>query len=399
MKKYPTRIKFITTSFPKFPGDSHAPWILSIAEKLVNKGYDLEVITPSANDLKQREIFGKIKVKRFRYFLKNMENVAYGANIPANLSQSNIAKLIFPFFLVGFLIEAIRSLKNVDIIHAQFGYSGLFIAIAHYLKNSKIRFFVSFYGRDVAHAKKYKFLYRFLFWRANTIFVLSEDMKKQLINCGCNKDKLKVLHLGVDCDVFKNENHEEKDKKDKILFLVVANFVKKKGIQNIIKAFSKLNKLSFDSELRIVGRGPLENKLRAQVKNLKIEEKVKFINNYQLENPRNYVIQSMSEADIFILPGFISKDDYGGTPIVLMEAGSMQLPSITANNAGNSEIVLNGETGIVLENLNTTEMVKAMNFLIENNQIRREFGLNARKYIFENFNLNYQVDKLINFYK
>ena len=397
-KKYPIKINFLTTTFPKFIGDSHAPWILNMAQRLYESGYEIQVITPSAYDLKDNEIFKNVKVCRFRYFIKNFERVAYGANIPANLASSNSAKFIFPFFVIGFICAAFKSIKKTNIVHAQFGYSGLFVALAHILKKSKTPFFVSFYGKDIAQAKKFKFLYKFVFMRANLIFVLSKDMEKELISAGCPENKIKIHHLGIDCREFNKNKYFCSRKQNHIHLLVVANFVRKKGIDKIISAFSLLDNFSHEVRLKIVGRGPLENYLKNQVLNLGLREKVEFINNYELSNPRQYVIDSMSKADIFILPGFFSKDDYGGTPIVLMEAGAMELPCITTMNAGNAEIVINSKTGIVLPNQDSIKIADAINYLIDNPQKRINYGLNARKYILKNFNLDKQIANQINYY-
>ena len=56
------KIKFLTTSFPKFQNDSHAPWILSMAEKLVSKGHKVSVYSPSNYDLKGDVFFNGVKV-------------------------------------------------------------------------------------------------------------------------------------------------------------------------------------------------------------------------------------------------------------------------------------------------------------------------------------------------
>ncbi len=396
--KYPPKIKFLTTTFPKFIGDSHAPWIFSIAEMLSNNGYEVEVLTPSSHDLIENDQFNQVKISRFRYFIKGMEKVAYGANIPANLSSSNIAKFVFPFFIIGFLFAAFKSIRKTNIVHAQFGYSGLFVSLAHFITRSKVPFFVSFYGRDIAQAKKFKFLYKYVFYRANLIFVLSEDMKKELISSGCPSSKLKVHHLGINCDLFSKKEILSKKIKKELLILVVANFVRKKGIEKIIEAYSLLNFSKYDLKLKIVGRGPLEKELRNQVINLGLNNKVDFVNNYNFKNPRQYVISSMEEADIFILPGAITRDDYGGTPIVLMEASSMQLPCITTNNAGNSEVIIDGKTGIVLLNQDVHKMANAIKSLIDDPNKRYQFGLNGRKYIQINFNLENQIDELIEYY-
>ena len=76
----------------------------------------------------------------------------------------------------------------------------------------------------------------------------------------------------------------------------------------------------------------------------------------------------------------------------------MELPCITTTNAGNAEIVINLKTGIVLPNQDSIKIADAINYLIDNPQKRINYGLNARKYILKNFNLDKQIANQINYY-
>lgn len=390
-------VGFLTTSFPKFIGDSHAPWILEMAEKLVVKSIHINVMAPSHSTLRSYEKINGVDVYRFRYAPKRWECVAYGANIPANLKKSWLAKLMFPFFIIFFIIAAIRLNKQNDIIHAQFGYSGLFSILANYFLKNKKKIIVSFYGRDVAHAKKLSFLYGFLFRNADKILVLSNDMKNKLIEYGAPEQKVIIHHLGVDFKKFVNNKNNKNNKN--IICLSVANFVEKKGLDQLIYAFALVSRQKKSIQLNLVGRGPLEEKLKTLVRKLKIVKFVKFINNYEYDNPRLEVIKQMNEADIFILPGAITKTDYGGTPIVLMEAGAMKLPSITTQNAGNKEIVINNKTGYVVEDKNYREITEKINILMNNKKLRVDMGMQARKQIYDQFEIDKQISLLLEIYK
>ena len=106
--------------------------ILEIAKKINSGSVKVNVMAPSDKSLSLSHNIENVKVERFRYTLKNLECVAYGANIPSNLKKSWKAKLMFPFFIFGFLLGAIKLYKNNQILHAQFGYSGLFITLASF---------------------------------------------------------------------------------------------------------------------------------------------------------------------------------------------------------------------------------------------------------------------------
>jgi len=394
-------IEMITTSFPKFVEDSHAPWILSIARDLVKKKHKVKVVAPSATDLDKHSRFLGVDVVRFRYLLKPLEQVAYGANIPANLKTNKIALLGFPFFILGFLLSGVKYLFKGDVVHAQFGYSGVFALAARQILRKKVPVIISFYGRDVAHAYKHQKIYKKAFEQAEIILVLSQDMKEMLTRAGCSPEKIIVHHLGVDMEQFNRECVKEA-RKDSITFIVVANFVEKKGIEGAVHALAKIvskdEYRDMDINLRLIGRGPEEEKLRGLVCRYGLESRVQFINNYEHKNPRKTVIDEMQAADIFLLPSTSSSTDYGGTPIVLMEAGALCLPAIATRNAGNSEIIDDGKTGLMVEEDNLSKLQTAMESLMKDQELRTSMGQEARNYIESNFNHEKQVKILENIY-
>ena len=126
------KIGLLTTSFPKFSGDSHAPWILEIAKKINQNPFKVTIMAPSDKSLKDSSNIDGIYTQRFRYAPKKFECVAYGANIPSNLKNSWIARLVFPLFIIGFILGAVKLYKNNQILHAQFGYSGLFLVLSSF---------------------------------------------------------------------------------------------------------------------------------------------------------------------------------------------------------------------------------------------------------------------------
>ena len=222
-------------------------------------------------------------------------------------------------------------------------------------------------------------------------------MRVELINFGCDKSKIIKHHLGVDMLEFRPKSRSRRG--NAIIFLIVANFVEKKGIEIGIRAFSKLLKTNPDVKLNIIGQGPLEKKYLQLVGELGVNDSVEILNNYKEYNPRKFVISKMQEADVFLLPSISTPDDYGGTPIVLMEAGAMRLPVITTNNAGNAEIIAHNETGLLVKEMDENDLSRAMEELAQSVEIRTKFGESARKYIEKEFNHTVQMKKLYKIYQ
>lgn len=286
--------------------------------------------------------------------------------------------------------ESIVREQDVRLIHVHFGHFGM-----HFLKMKerlKIPLITTFYGVDIAKPPGF---YSGLFTHGDLFIALSKDMLEKLSELGCPVEKIKVWHLGIDVDKIR---YRLKERGKKFVFLVVARFVEKKGIEYGIRAFAEVAGKYPDCELRIVGDGPLFNKLVKLAGELNISEKVVFINNLISENPRKITMDEFNAADAFMLPSISVPGDYGGTPIVLMESQAYGIPSITTDDCGGAEEVLDGKTGFIVAQRDTHGLAERMIELIENPELCAELGRNGREYIEKDFNQNIQIRRLERIY-
>ena len=103
----------------------------------------------------------------------------------------------------------------------------------------------------------------------------------------------------------------------------------------------------------------------------------------------------MSKADVFILCSYTTKNGTKeGTPVVLMEAQACGLPCIATKHAGIPEIIINGETGILINENNSEEIYNAILTLYNNNELLHNMGEKGRENIINNFNYKKQMNKL-----
>jgi glycosyltransferase involved in cell wall biosynthesis len=126
--------------------------------------------------------------------------------------------------------------------------------------------------------------------------------------------------------------------------LSVGRLVPKKGYAGLIEALGRLPK-DLEWRLRHVGGGPLKDELQAQAKLLGIAERITWLG----ARPQETVLEEYRGADLFILNSRIAEDgDRDGLPNVLMEAQSQRLAVIATNLAGIPELVIDGETGVLV---------------------------------------------------
>ena len=212
--------------------------------------------------------------------------------------------------------------QKTDVVLAEYGPTGCSVMDA--CEKTKIPLIVHFHGFDAsdkATINKYGVRYKKLFQVAKCIIVVSEDMKKKLIELGAPQNKIINNPCGVDLNIF-DGTHPEKNFP---LFISVGRFAEKKAPHLTIKAFNEVYKKHKEAELLMIGGGPLLNYCKKLVSKLRLREAVKFMGilkpdevRLHLKNARAFVQHSVT-ADT---------GDMEGTPVSIMEASAMALPII-----------------------------------------------------------------------
>jgi glycosyltransferase involved in cell wall biosynthesis len=96
---------------------------------------------------------------------------------------------------------------------------------------------------------------------------------------------------------------------------------------------------------------------------------------------------------VFVLPSYRE-----GFPGALLQAGAMGLPSIATDICGCNEIVVDGETGVLVPPRDPAHLYYAMKHLADDPSLRREMGARARKRVVEKFSQARVWDALMKFY-
>lgn len=212
--------------------------------------------------------------------------------------------------------------------------------------------------------------------------------------CSPLKEKAKrvlALKLGVDTLFFSpspaRRNHRP------ITFLINGRFVEKKNHRDVIKSFSNLVGNGLDARLVIIGDGVLRDKLRKQVQDLSLQEKVEFVGKITRDQVKSFY----ETADIALQPSITDETgDEEGLPTSIMEYGAMGMPTIAYPSAGIPEIVVDNVTGLIAHN--STELVKAMIKLGTDAYLRKKLGSLARVNVEMNFNQNLSIKRLYQLY-
>ncbi|MDO9530360.1 MAG: glycosyltransferase family 4 protein, partial [Syntrophales bacterium] len=158
--------------------------------------------------------------------------------------------------------------------------------------------------------------------------------------------EIEVVYNGVDTSRYnRNLYHELRGplrkqlgiKEDDVVFLFISYDLKKKGIESLVEAASKL-KISGKNNFKIIVIGGLPyGSLSRQIKNLNLEDMIIFTG--QIRSTEEYYANS----DVFVLPTY-----YDACSLVVIEAMACGLPSITTTANGASGIITDGENGYII---------------------------------------------------
>jgi len=330
-----------------------------VSKELLNRGYEVEMIAGKGEYIK----YDNIPLKMFDFtprekvldlgnrFKKWGERVSFFKNSYNYLKTQNYDVFLIhkplDFFTCYFMKKLNPNIKTVFISGGE-----------------------DFYGFD-------KFFSRYV----DYMFAVSDANKKLIENR--YKREVKLLHNGVDINLFKQDDKIKKEMRKKFnlenkkILISIGRIVKLKGYHLVIEILKELDE---DYIFVLIGNGENLENLKKLAKNLGVEERVFFLG--EIDNKELYKYLNM--ADLFIQPT-ISHEAFG---ITLIEALSCGVPVIASNNGGMVDIIKNGENGFLFEINNKQDLkekiLKAM-----------KMKFNTREYVKNNFTWQITVNRLL----
>ena len=226
--------------------------------------------------------------------------------------------------------------------------------------------------------------------KADLVITPSVHLKNVVKNWGVSENNLKVIYNGtkIQSKITKKEN-------EVLHFITVGRLAPWKNIDKIIQAMAILNEKGFNFIFNIVGSGPLNEKLKILVKELKLENKIFFLGQKNTEELNEIYLDS----DIYI-----QASGYEGLPHVILEAINFNLSIISTPIGGTNEILLDGKNGWILrlkdeKAPNEFDLQEIIYELVDNKTKSNNLIHNAKEYLIENFDEDKNLNKYIELFK
>lgn len=168
--------------------------------------------------------------------------------------------------------------------------------------------------------------------------------------------------------------------------LAVSPLWAKKNVHNIIEALSLLS-LSpgrRNIKLKIVGTGPCLSDLRALAESLRLDSQVEFLG-YLCDKE---LAETYRGARMSV---YVPIDEPFG--LIAVESMNQGVPPIVSNHGGLSEIVVHGESGLLVNPFDPNEIARAIELVWDDEEKSRQMGLAAKQRVDEYFTLERFLDR------
>jgi len=173
--------------------------------------------------------------------------------------------------------------------------------------------------------------------------------------------------------------------------VAIGRLIDKKGFPDLIHACRLLKDRGKSFRGEIIGAGPLEKELRAQIDRLELQNCVELLG----ARPQHEIAEHLAAATVFVLPSVIGPD--GGMdnlPTVIMEAMATGLPVISTAIGGIPEMVVENETGVLVPAGDAGALAHAIEKVIADLPFARHLGENGHRRACELFSIETNVRQL-----
>lgn len=359
----PSVVVMVTTSYPRFPGDSVGTFLEPIAKAVARIGHDVHVVAPWHPLVTRRGEEDGVRFHFYRYApVRSLNVFGYASAMRADVSVRFAAYLAAPLALAAGWREArsVARTYGATVMHGHWVVPGGVTAAA---AAPHLPLVISLHGSDVYLAETLapaRVAARWAFRRAGMVTVCSADLAARAVALGADPARIATVPYGVDVERFRPDPRVRAARRATIglsgaapLVVAAGRLVRKKGFEYAVDALSSLP----DAVLAIAGEGTLDADLRARARAHGVAGRVKFLGNQTQDS----VGELFASADVIVVPSI--KDDGGnvdGLPNTVLEALASGTPLVTTSAGGIGSVVEDGRTALVVPERDSAAMAAAI---------------------------------------
>lgn len=273
----------------------------------------------------------------------------------------------------------IKKLPDIDILHTHFGdHAYYMIPLAKKLGKPLV---VTFYGGDMSDVAKkagWRERYGQLFSFADLVLCEGSYMRSKIIELGCSAEKIKVSKISIPIETITFNFRPTYNENEKLKILMCASFVPKKGFFDAINAIYKLKSEGVNIDCKIIGDGPLRDKICRMITSLGLIDDIQLLGKLK----PSIVYEYAKEAHFFLHPSKFAPDggSEGGAPTIIIQMQAAGLPIISTTHADIPNIIPK-ENHFLSEEGNVDDIVNNIKLLISQQDNWINISLRGRKFV------------------
>jgi colanic acid/amylovoran biosynthesis glycosyltransferase len=283
------------------------------------------------------------------------------------------------------------------LLHAHFGPEGVNALLLR--QTLHIPLITTFYGKDMSQLPRearWRHAYQRLFAEGDAFLVEGRNMKRELAALGCPEEKIHLSHIGVDTTIFAFKPRE-KSSNEPFRLLMCGRLVEKKGVAYAIEALAKVVHEFPNTQLRIIGDGPLRPELEVLIRTRNLQNHARILG---FLSHTEYA-QEVEDAHIFLAPSVRAADgdSEGGAPTVVLEAQAAGLPILGSTHADIPEVVGVKTPGFLVPERDVDALAANLQRMLAHSHRWPEWGEIGRKHVEAEYEIQKVAQALENIYE
>ena len=377
------RILVINYEYPPIGGGGGVV-TKNIVEHMIRLGHKVTIITSLFADLKKQETINGVNIFRVPVFSRSQTTVASIISMLTFL-PSSVAKSFIQF-----------NGSQFDIINTHFavpsGPTGYILSKLFQIPNV-----LSIHGGDIFDPSKrlsphqtslLSNTVRVMLKTADRVVAQSNNTMNNAYQYYKINRPIDLIPLGINKPVFERKTRSQLNlDSDDFVFCTIGRLVKRKNIDDILEILSKISTIQ-KLKFIVIGEGPEYIHLMELTKRLNLREKVIMTGNISNEEKFQY---------LYLSDCYVSTALHEGFGLVFLEAMESGIPIVCYNHGGQTDFLIDGKTGFLVELGDKKKFKKKICELMNNPELRLNISTYNKKLV-QHYYINECTEKYLNLF-
>jgi glycosyltransferase involved in cell wall biosynthesis len=379
-------VVMVTTSYPRFAGDSIGTFMEPIAKGIAARGHEVHIVAPWHPAITRGRQEDGVFFHFFKYApIERLNVFGYAAGLRADEELRGAAWVAAPLALASGWFKALRvaQKRRATVMHGHWVIPGGAIAS---LARPSLPLVVSLHGSDVFVAERIgvaRTIARRVLRRAGFVTACSADLSRRAIALGAPVDRMDVVPYGVDAARFAPDPSGRAARRRAIgisdetpLVFTAGRLVRKKGFEYLIDAMAMMPDPA--PALAIAGSGDLSDELQSRARAAGVAPRIRFLGNLAQDDVGRW----FAAADVAVVPSIRdSAGNVDGLPNTVLEALASGTPLVATSAGGIGSVIEDGRTGLLVPERDPSALARTIGALLRDAELRARIGTQGRAMI------------------